>query len=181
MVANCILSFLLVDICTSFGENLYANVPLLRNRKFDLISQSGWIILHATITCDTSTCVTDRNDEPWKESVIDYVRETDKESVPIFSDRARAKSVRKCKHAPRHRGLSRILYKKASSLFSDGKVIKKSMVHYLKQNVLSSFELRKCLSLAFRKYIAPTCRPQLRRNKSSRVGDSNRRVYLTSR
>ena len=29
---------------TSFGEVLYANVSLLRNRKFDLISQSGWII-----------------------------------------------------------------------------------------------------------------------------------------
>ena len=42
-----VLSFLLVDISTSFGENLYANVSLLRNRKFDLISQSGWIILHA--------------------------------------------------------------------------------------------------------------------------------------
>ena len=37
-------SFLLVDISTSFGEVLYANVSLLRNRKFDLISQSGWII-----------------------------------------------------------------------------------------------------------------------------------------
>ena len=34
------LSFLLVDIYTSFGENLCANVSLLRNRKFDLISQS---------------------------------------------------------------------------------------------------------------------------------------------
>ena len=32
--------FLLVDISTSFGEVLYANVSLLRNRKFDLISQS---------------------------------------------------------------------------------------------------------------------------------------------
>ena len=66
MVANCILSLLLVDISTSFGENLYANVPLLRGRKFELISQSGWIILHATITCDTSTCVTDQNDESSK-------------------------------------------------------------------------------------------------------------------
>ena len=45
-------SFLLVDISTSFGENLYANVSLLRNRKFDLISQSGWITLHATISCE---------------------------------------------------------------------------------------------------------------------------------
>ena len=36
--------FLLVDISTSFGEDLYANLSLLRNRKFDLISQSGWII-----------------------------------------------------------------------------------------------------------------------------------------
>ena len=40
----CSSSFLLVDISTSFGEVLYANVSLLRNRKFDLISQSGWII-----------------------------------------------------------------------------------------------------------------------------------------
>ena len=38
------LIFLLVDISTSFGEVLYANVSLLRNRKFDLISQLGWII-----------------------------------------------------------------------------------------------------------------------------------------
>ena len=30
-----------------FGENFYANVSLLRNRKFDLISQSGWITPHA--------------------------------------------------------------------------------------------------------------------------------------
>ena len=59
------------------------------------------------------------------------------------------------------------------------------MVHCLKRKVLSSFELTKFLSLVFGKYIAvrmsrPTCRPQLRRNKSSRVGDSNRRVYLTT-
>ena len=45
-------SFLLVDISTSFGEVFYANVSLLRNRKFDLISQSGWITLHATISCE---------------------------------------------------------------------------------------------------------------------------------
>ena len=31
-------SFLLVDISTSFGENRYANLSLLRNRKFDLIA-----------------------------------------------------------------------------------------------------------------------------------------------
>ena len=36
--------FLLVDISTRFGQVLYANESLLRNRKFDLISQSGWII-----------------------------------------------------------------------------------------------------------------------------------------
>ena len=57
------------------------------------------------------------------------------------------------------------------------------MVHCLKKKVMSWCELRKCLSLAFRKYIAvrmsrATCRPQLRRNKSSIVGD--RRVYLTT-
>ena len=45
-------AFLLVDISTSFVENVYANVSLLRNRKFDLISQSGWIPLHATISCE---------------------------------------------------------------------------------------------------------------------------------
>ena len=44
-------SFLLVDISTSFGEVFYANVSLLRNRKFNVISQSGWIILHANISC----------------------------------------------------------------------------------------------------------------------------------
>ena len=56
------------------------------------------------------------------------------------------------------------------------------MVHYLNKDVPSSSELRKCLSLAFGKYYIaermsiPT--PQLRRNKSSRVGDSNRHFYL---
>ena len=59
------------------------------------------------------------------------------------------------------------------------------MVHCLKKKVLNAFRLRKSLSLAFRKYIAvrmsrPTCRPQFRRNKSLRVGDSNRRVYSTN-
>ena len=94
-------------------------------------------------------------------------------NVTISSDRARTESVQKCKHARRYREPSRILCKKASSLFSEGKLLRKSMVHCLKKKVLSSFELRKCLSLAFRKHIAQT-------NKSSRVGDSNRRVYLTT-
>ena len=76
--------------------------------------------------------------------------------------------------------------RKRRACLVEGKAIRKNMVHCLKKKVLSLFELRKCLSaLAFRKYIAvrvsrPTCRPQLRRNKSSRVGDSNRRVYLTT-
>ena len=51
MRVNGILSFLLVDISTSFGKVFFANVSLLRNRKFNVISQSGWIILHATISC----------------------------------------------------------------------------------------------------------------------------------
>ena len=71
-------------------------------------------------------------------SVIDYVRKTDEESVPISSDRARAESVQKCKHARQDREPSKILYKKASSLFSEGKVIIKNVVHYLKKKVLSS-------------------------------------------
>ena len=57
---------------------------------------------------DTSTCVADHNDELSKDSVIDYVRESDEESVPISCDRARAKGVRKCKHAPRDREASTI-------------------------------------------------------------------------
>ena len=44
--------FLLVDISTSFGEILYANVSLLRNRKFDLTSQSGWITLYYQLCCE---------------------------------------------------------------------------------------------------------------------------------
>ena len=39
--------FLLVftrGLSTSFMENLFANLSLTRNRKFDLISQSGWIV-----------------------------------------------------------------------------------------------------------------------------------------
>ena len=52
---------------------------------------------------DTSTCVVDHNDELSKDLVIDYVTKTDKESVPISYDRARAEAVRKCKHAPWNR------------------------------------------------------------------------------
>ena len=46
---------------------------------------------------DTSACVADHNDKLSKVSAIDYVRESDEESVPISCDRARAKGVRKCK------------------------------------------------------------------------------------
>ena len=92
---------------------------------------------------DTSTCVADHNDELWKDSVIDYVRKTDEESVLISCDRARADPVRKCKHAPWDREPSRIPYKKTSSLFRKEKIIRKCMVHYLKKNV------PKCLFLAF--------------------------------
>ena len=124
---------------------------------------------------DTSTCVVDHNDELSKDSVIDYVTKTDEESVPISCDRASADAVRKCKHAPRDREPFRILYKKTSSLFHKDKVIRKCLVRYLKKNVLSSSELRKCLFLAFGKYYTAVRmsirvpRPQLRRNKSSRV------------
>ena len=51
-VSFSIVRFLLVDISTSFGEELHANVSLLRNRTFDLISQSGWNTHHATISCE---------------------------------------------------------------------------------------------------------------------------------
>ena len=46
---------------------------------------------------NTSTRVADQNDEPSKDSVIDFGRKTDDESVPISSDRARAESAHKCK------------------------------------------------------------------------------------
>ena len=46
---------------------------------------------------DTSTCVADHNDELSKDSVIDYVRKTDENSVPNSCDRARAEAVRKHK------------------------------------------------------------------------------------
>ena len=89
------------------------------------------------------------------------------------------------KHAPRDREPTRIISKKMSSLFSEGKVIRKSDL--FKKKVLSSFELRMCLSLAFRKYSAVRMsRPvhvdtaQLRRNKSSRVGNSNRCVSASN-
>ena len=94
---------------------------------------------------DTSTCVADHNDEPSKDSVIDYVRESDEESVPTL--RAFAKQT--C--SPGQREPSRIPYKKMLSLFHKDKVIQNCMVHHLKENVLSSSELRKCLSLAFGK------------------------------
>ena len=41
---KCFYSWIL---STSFGENLYANLSLLLNRKFDLISQSGWVVFQA--------------------------------------------------------------------------------------------------------------------------------------
>ena len=52
---------------------------------------------------DTSNCVADHNDEQSKDSVINYVRKSDKESVTISNSRARAEAVRKCKHAPWNR------------------------------------------------------------------------------
>ena len=60
------------------------------------------------------------------------------------------------------------------------------MVHYLKKNEPSLSELRKCFSLAFGKqyYVAVRMskpRPQLRRNKSSRVGDSNFHLFVINR
>ena len=42
---------------------------------------------------ELSTCVADHNDELSKDSVIDYVRITDEESVPISCDRAQECSV----------------------------------------------------------------------------------------
>ena len=60
-------------------------------------------------------------------SVIDYVRKTDEESVPISSDRATVESVQKCKHARWDKEPSRIFQKKASSLFSEGKVVRKKI------------------------------------------------------
>ena len=76
---------------------------------------------------DTSTCVVDYNDKLSQDLVIDYVRKTDEESVPISCDRARAEAVRKSKHAPWDREPSRIPYKKTSSLFHKDKVIRKCM------------------------------------------------------
>ena len=59
---------------------------------------------------DTSNCVADHNDELSKDSVIDYVRESDEESVPISCNRARAKGVRKCKHVSGTEKLPEFLY-----------------------------------------------------------------------
>ena len=64
---------------------------------------------------------------------IDYVRKTDEESVPISSDRARAEPTQKCKHTRLDREPSRILCKKTSSLFSEGKVIRKKYGALLKE------------------------------------------------
>ena len=95
---------------------------------------------------DTSTCGADHNDELSKDSVIDYVRKTDEESVPISRDRAGAQFVRKCKHAPLDREPSRITSKKTSRLFHKDKVIRKCMMNSLKKKEPSSSELRKCVS-----------------------------------
>ena len=120
---------------------------------------------------DTSTCVADHNDKLSKDSVIDYVRK-------LMRNPYQSPAI---EQGLRVREPSRIpLYKKTSSLFYKDRVhvIRRCIVHYLKKNEPSLSELRKCLSLAFGKqyYIAVRMskpRPQLRRNKSSRVGDSN--------
>ena len=120
---------------------------------------------------DTSTCVADHNDELSKDSVIDYVRK-------LMRNPYQSPAI---EQGLRGREPSRIpLYKKTSSLFYKDRVhvIRRCIVHYLKKNEPSLSELRKCLPLAFGKqyYIAVRMskpRPQLRRNKSSRVGDSN--------
>ena len=78
--------------------------------------------------------------------------------------------------------LSEFLTRKRRACFLKDKVIRECMVHYLKKNVPSSSELRKCLSLAFRKYIAVRMsrpRPQLGRNKSSKVGDFGSLSFLS--
>ena len=133
---------------------------------------------------DTSTCVADHNDELSKDSVNEYVAKLMRNPYLIFHDRARAESVRKCKHPPWDREPSRIPYNKTSNLFRKDKVIRECMVHDLKKKVPSSSELRKYLYLGFRKYIAVRIfrpRPQLRRNKSSREVDSNCCFYLITR
>ena len=120
---------------------------------------------------DTSTCVADHNDELSKDSVIDYVRK-------LMRNPYQSPAI---EQGLRDREPSRIpLYKKTSSLFYKDRVhvIRRCIVHYLKKNEPRLSELRKCLSLAFGKqyYIAVRMskpRPQLRRIKSSRVGDSN--------
>ena len=64
---------------------------------------------------------------------------------------------------------------RTSSLFHKDKVIRKCMVHYLKKNVPSSSELRKCLSLAFEKYYTAvrmsSPRPQLSRRTAKHKKD----------
>ena len=95
-----------VEIESAHGENTEVAVAALSSRglnKFHLESNFIWRVT----------------------SVIDYVKKSDEKSVQISSDRARVESVPKCKHAHRDRELSRILYKNASSLFSEGKVIRK--------------------------------------------------------
>ena len=99
---------------------------------------------------DTSTCAADHNDELSKDSVIDkelirnrYQSPTIQQGLRPF---ANANTLPGTENLP-----LRIHYKKTSSLFHKDKVIRKCMVHYVKKNVPSSSELRKCLSLAFGK------------------------------
>ena len=54
---------------------------------------------------DTSNCVVDKNDEPSKDLVIDYLRKMGEESIPISSDRARAESIPKYKERSFHNPL----------------------------------------------------------------------------
>ena len=100
---------------------------------------------------DTSTCVVDHNEELSKDSVTDYVTKTDEKSVPISCDRARAEAV----HAPRDREPSRInSLQENVELVQKDKVIRECMVHCLNKDLPSSFELRKCLSLALENIIS---------------------------
>ena len=88
---------------------------------------------------DTSACVADHNDELSKDSVIDYVRKLIRNPYqsPTIEQELRP-------FANANTLEQRTPYKKTSSLFHKDKVIRKCMVHYLKKNVPSSSELRKC-------------------------------------
>ena len=66
---------------------------------------------------DTSTCVADHKDKLSKDSVIDYVRESDEESVPISCDEQALRAFANANMLPGMENLPEFLIRKCRACF----------------------------------------------------------------